>query len=90
MCYYIDYKGILSAYPITVDRPTATPEPTELLTECFTTEILDDGMMSITGYVGEETSFAIPIVINGVYVSEIADYAFASWGSLISIVIPWE
>lgn len=48
MCYYIDYKGILSAYPITVDRPTATPEPTELPTECFITEILDDGMLLST------------------------------------------
>lgn len=62
---YIDCREMLSTDLITSDRHTATPEPTELPAEGSTIEILDDDMMSITGYVGQEASVVLLIVING-------------------------
>lgn len=55
---------------------------------CLATKELSDGTLAITGYAGEDKSYAIPSEINGKKVTAIYDDAFAGSNMLTNVTIP--
>ncbi len=51
----------------------------------FTTKVLEDGTLAITGYTGTDTDIVIPGTIDGAAVSAVADYAFEFNNTLTSV-----
>ena len=73
-----------------VDEGATVEEKTDLPKEesDFTSRVLSDGTIEITGYTGDQTRVVIPHVINGKKVVSIGEEAFYSYESLESIIIP--
>lgn len=58
------------------------------ITDDFAYELLDDGTVSITNYIGSKISLEIPETINGYQVTKIGAYAFRGNRTLLTISIP--
>lgn len=67
---------------------SAFAEEETLVSGDFEYEVLDDGTVSITKYLGEEEAVEIPAEIDGKAVTVIGPSAFYSCLSLIEIAIP--
>lgn len=56
----------------------------------FIYELLDDGTVSITGYIGAESDVTIPSIIDNYTVTVIGDDAFSGFIDLTSVTIPYS
>jgi len=68
--------------------PTVEPTTTPTVESEYTTMMLEDGSLSIIGYLGEDTDIIIPTAIDGKNVTAIGTKVFWNHSAIRSIVIP--